>query len=114
MIKPLEIVRGTTNTFGITVTDSEGNAMTLSSGQVLVFGLKRKPYNEERALVKKITHTIGAGEYYLELEPEDTAELDPGPYLYDVSLQSGDAFYSVIEPSPFLIKPNVTQIGDGT
>lgn len=112
--KPLEIVRGTTNAFGLALTNRETGAdYTLETGEVLVFGLKVDENADERILVKKITNAAN-GEYYLELEPADTADLTPGFYYYDVSLQHGSTvLYNVIEISPFLIKPNVTKLGDG-
>lgn len=113
-MEKMEIVRGTTNSFALAVTDkATGNPYTLETGQVLVFGLKLGKTDEERMLVKKITHTVN-GEYYLELAAADTADLEPGLYYYDIGMQHGDSvFYNVIEASPFVIKPNITKLGDG-
>lgn len=110
----IEIVRGTTNTFGITVKDDNGNDFTLKSGQVLVFALKKRPKDEETVLVKKVTNRI-EGVYYLEIAPEDTADLESGKYFYDVGMQQGaDVFYNIIESSVFDIKPNISKLGDGS
>lgn len=107
----LEIVRGTTNSFGITVTDENGVDYTLGNDQALVFGMKME--DGETVLLKKITEAVN-GKYYLELTPKDTADLPPGIYFYDVGLQHGTSiFYNVIEASPFIIKPNITKLGDG-
>lgn len=111
MKQSVEIVRGTTNTFGIAVTDADGEAYTLTGQEFLVFGLKRNRLNNDRVLTKKITN-LADGVYYLELTPEDTAGLEPGKYFYDVGLQSGSLFYPVIELSEFLIKPNAAKSGD--
>lgn len=109
----LSIVRGTSNSFGITVTDAEGDVFTLETGQVLVFALKKRPTDEERVLVKKITNTVN-GEYYLELSPSDTADLTPGKYFYDVGMQHGASnFYPIIKASVFEIEPNISKLGDG-
>lgn len=113
MKQPMKIIRGTTNAFGISITDENGAPYTLETGQVLVFALKRNDEDMERVLVKTIARTAN-GEYYLELEPRDTADLDCGMYFYDVGLQHGSGiFYNVIEASPFMILPNITQLGDG-
>ena len=113
MSQHLRIVRGTSNAFGISVTDEKGNPYTLTEDQVLIFGLKCDEYSDERVLVKKITNAVD-GEYYLELTPKDTADLEPGRYFCDVGMQQGDGvFYNVIECRPFFIAPNVTQLGDG-
>lgn len=110
----ISIVRGTTNSFGIAVTDEDGTPYTLETDQVLVFGIKKKPTDLERVLVKTITHTVN-GEYYLELTPADTRDIEPGKYFYDVGMQQGESvFYNVIEASVFEIKPNITELGDGS
>lgn len=111
---PLEIVRGTNNAFGLTITNEENDEeYILENGQALVFGLKMNPLDEQRILTKKITNSVD-GAYYLELVPSDTENLPIGMYYYDVGLQSGPSvFYNVIETSPFKIKPNVTKLGDG-
>lgn len=114
MVEEMSIVRGTTNFFSVTVTDEDGNEYTPEESQVLVFGLKRNKLDENRVLVKKIT--LGTGSrHYLELSPDDTSGLEPGLYYYDISMQQGqNIFYNIVEASPFLIKPNVTKLGDGS
>lgn len=115
MKQDIEIVRGTTNSFGILIADTDGSIFTLGDDQTLVFAVKKQPKDEERVLVKKITTMVdSSGVYLLELFPADTAELEPGRYVYDVGLQDGsDDFYNVIKTSAFDILPNVTQLGDG-
>ena len=109
----IKIVRGTTNAFGLALTDGNGAPYTLEMGQVLVFALKVGKTDEQRVLVKKITSAVD-GEYYLELSPADTADLEPGKYYYDIGLQHGKSvFYNVIQASPFTILPNITKLGDG-
>lgn len=110
----MSIVRGTTNAFGLSLKRKDtGESYTLATGEVLLFGLKMNLKDQASIFTKKITNAVG-GEYYLELEPTDTQDLPPGQYYYDVCLQSGSTvLYSVIEPSPFLIKANVTKLGDG-
>ena len=110
----IEIVRGTTNSYGITLTDKDGRLFTLEADQVLVFAVKKRPKDIERVLVKQIINTVN-GEYYLELSPEDTAGLEPGKYFYDVGLQQGaTVFYNIIEASVLDIKPNISELGDGS
>lgn len=114
MGEEMSLIRGTTNSFGVTVTDEEGNEYTLEEDQVLVFGLKRNEFDENRVLVKKITRRSN-GEHYLEISPADTANLEPGTYYYDIGMQQGEnVFYNVVESSKFIIKPNVTKLGDGS
>ena len=110
---PLEMVRGRTKAWGLQVKDDDGSALVLEEGQQLIFGLKKNENDENCVLTKVITNSID-GEYYLELQPADTASLAPGRYYYDVSLQQGETvLYTVVEISPFIIKHNVTKLGDG-
>lgn len=108
----LSIVRGTTNSFAITIKNANGGDHTLEQDQYLVFGLKRNEMDENRVLIKPITRTT-SGEHYLELEPKETENLEPGIYYYDVGMQQGSSiFYKPIEATPIRIKPNVTKLGD--
>lgn len=112
MRQDIEIVRGTSNMFGISVTDKDGIPVSLEEGQAFVFGLKRGRLDSERVLIKEIKHAVD-GMYYLELSPDDTCDLECGKYFYDVGMQQGrSVFYNVIELSEFLIKPNATKCGD--
>lgn len=114
MKNELSIVRGTTNAFGLAIEYANGDQFTIEDGQVLVFGLKRKPKDEECVLIKKIEHSVD-GTFYLELEPSDTADLESGTYFYDVGLQQSDTvFYNIISCSVFKILPNITELGDGS
>ena len=112
MARILEIVRGTTNTFNIAVTDADGNPYTLESGEVLVFGIKDKPYRDEAVVVKKVTSGTD-GVYAVTLHVEDTINLKYGEWFYDVGIRSGNDYHSVIEPSLFKIKANATKWSDG-
>lgn len=114
MKQPISIVRGTTNAFGISVVDEDGNPVTLKEDEVLVFAVKENPTDQSRLFTKKITN-VAEGDYYLELTPEDTLYIDSGRYFYDVGLQKGTTiFYNVVEASLFEIRPNITELGDGS
>lgn len=112
MQQKISIVRGTTNTLNITVLDASGNPYNLSGGEAIVFGIKQQ--RSEDCLVVKRIATGSDGKYAVTLNPNDTLELAPGRYLYDVGLQSGNCYYNVIRPSNFEILENVTAWGDGT
>lgn len=109
----IEIVRGTTNTFQISVVDSSGAPYNLGSGERIVFGIKRNPEKEETPLVAITAEIIGEGLFSVKLCPEHTAPLECGRHFYDVSLDDGTDFFNVIEPSPFNIVANVTHRGCG-
>lgn len=111
MAQRIEIVRGTTNTFAITVTDANNELYTLASAEKIKFGIKRKKEDADPIFVKTAI-TGENGLYVITLAPSDTAELPYGKYLYDVGLQSGGAYHSIIEPTVFEILPNVTEWGE--
>ena len=111
----LSIVRGTSNVFGLAITNADGTPFVLEDNQTLVFAVKRKLKDEDRVLIKKVTHSVEEGTFYLELFPSDTMDLDIGKYYYDVGLQYGESgFFNVIEASVLEIKANVSKLGDGS
>lgn len=110
----IEIVRGTTNTFSITLTDANDALYTLASGEVLVFGIKKTPELDADPIVKKIATSGTDGVYSVTIDPADTSGLPIGSYWYDVGVQSGTKYFNIIKPSPFKIGKNVTKWGDGS
>jgi hypothetical protein len=107
MVQKIEIIRCTTNTIQVSVSDASGIPYNLGVDEKIVFGLKVKPGDEDLLLVKTAT-PLGAGQFQIVLCPEDTEALAPGRYSYDVGLDTGADFFNVIEPSPFVIEANVT------
>lgn len=108
----VEIVRGTTNTFEITVTNAFGELYELGTNEKLLFGVKRNHDDTEYIFVKTVK--IGNnGVYTVVVHPEDTEKCDCCKYFFDVSIQSGNNFYNIIEASSFHIKKNITKWGCG-
>lgn len=113
MEQKIEIVRGTSNTISIAVTDANGDPYTLATGETLLFGVKEDPGDKDPLIIKPVTSGT-EGVYIVELAPSDTIELEYGRLVYDVGLQSGEDYFNIIETGPFVIKPNVTKWGDGS
>jgi hypothetical protein len=105
------MVRGTTLSLALSVQDSDGNDYTLQTGEVLRFGVKKKPEDADYLFVKEAGHTDTDedGKYVFTVEPSDTEDKPFGCYYYDVGLQSGENYYNVIEASNFKIAFNVTE-----
>lgn len=112
MAQKIEIIRGTSNTFSIEVSDVYGRPYVLEDGESIIFGIKKKPEDDRVIFVKTATASEVEGNYIVSIEPADTAELDCGRYAYDVGLKTATGFFNVIEPNPFMIQPNVTSRGD--
>lgn len=107
MAQKIKIVRGTTNDFEVSVVDSEGGAFTITGGERIVFGIK-KSLDDENTLFEKLAEVISPGVFGFRVSPEDTETLECGRYYYDVGLQAGTDYFTIIEPNPFDIIPNVT------
>ena len=112
MVQKIEVIRGTSNPFEITITDANHNLYTLGAGEKVLFGVKKDPDDQEYIFLKTIT-TGTNGVFAVTVDPEDTADIAPGYYFSDVGLQAGNDYFNVIEPSPFDILQNVTKWGDG-
>lgn len=110
MTQKIEIIRGTSNTMRLTVEDSGGNLYNLGSNEKIVFGVKQRPEDPGRVITKTAS-ILGEGLFEVCLCPEDTGGLAPGKYVYDVGLDNGTDFFNVIEYSPFILIPNVTEKG---
>lgn len=113
MAQKIEIIRGTSNTFSIDVSDADGRPYVLADGESIIFGIKKKAEDAEAIFVKNATASEVEGNYVVSIAPSDTENLDCGRYAYDVGLKTGTDFFNVIEPNPFMIQPNITSRGDG-
>jgi hypothetical protein len=109
MQQPLDVIRGTTGIFTLTIKTKSGATYTPPSSSTLRFGVKKKPSDTSCIFVKDvvgssavngvITFTIGWG---------DTINLPFGCYWYDIGLLYGSAYYNIIECSPFRVNYNIT------
>lgn len=111
MKQDIEIVRGTTNTFEVLITDNDGEPYQLSSNDKVYFGIKRKPTDLEPIFSKEGINGED-GQCVIILKPEDTINLAGGRYYYDVGLQHGIDFFNIIPLSILDIIHNVTSRGD--
>lgn len=109
---PLSIIRGTTTTLLFEVLLPNDSVYELQEGEFLKFTVKKDLYSPVISLYKELTMAqFENGEYVLMLTPSDTKDLDFGVYYYDVGLQSGASFFSVIECSEFIVNYNASEVG---
>lgn len=109
---PLDMVRGDSLPLGLTATDENGNLITISAAEKILFGLKKDTRDETCLFTRQAVATGEAGRYTITLYPEDTENLAPGVYKYDVSLHSAGEIFHIIWPSDFTVVGNVTGRGD--
>lgn len=77
----ITLVRGDTLTAKVNI-QCDGEAYELREGDSVRFALK-KSYNSKEEIIRK---AIPADTMLLTLDPEDTAQLDGGVYVYDIEL----------------------------
>ena len=91
--------------------DSESIKVTCSElchpGDALTLTVRQSP--EDPVEMQKTVTEFPGGEAVIFIDPEDTAPLDFGDYVYDVQWTRGDGTVTtVIEPSRFRLKEEVT------
>lgn len=110
MKQDLSVIRGTTNTFNISVSNSEGEPYILHTGEKLLFGVKLNPDDENYAILKTLTSENEIdGVYKFVIQPEDTIALPCYGYYYDVGLQTDEGYFNIIECSEFNLVQNITK-----
>lgn len=99
----INMIRGDSGVFTITITDTDGTPVELTDGDVLTFTLRRAARNPAIVLQKIIV----GGE--LNIKPSDTEGLAFGAYVYDIELRRADGYVdTVIPPHKFLLMEEVT------
>lgn len=110
MRQPVAMIRGTTHILNISLSDSSNGSYALPAGEVLRFGVKKRPADRVYLIKKELTSAnYENGVYVLILSPSDTEDLPFGRYYYDVGLQNGASYFNVIECSEFDILYNITE-----
>lgn len=98
----IELTRGDSAAFNISIKDADGDEYTLQDGDELLFTIKKNVNTNEIILQKSGTH--------IEIQPEDTEGLSYGDYVYDVQLTIAEdgRVDTIITPSKFRIREEVT------
>lgn len=110
--QPISLVRGSSKSIHIMLTDANGEPYELAPGEVLRFAVKRSENDTKCELVKEISsNEYEDGKYILNLTPKDTLDFkSTGDYYYDIGLQIGAEYLVVIESSPFTLRPNISSV----
>ena len=109
MKQTIDIIRGTSKTVNITVSNSDGTPYELQSEEMLRFCVKRCHEDETCVIEKELTSIhYNDGVYMLHLSPSDTEQLEAGRYFYDCGLQVGGEYYMIIERSLFNVLPSIS------
>lgn len=91
--KNIEMIRGDTLAFDLTLTD------VVATVETIFFSCKRKAADPEYVFQKSLEDGItevDTMKYRIRVAPEDTADLDPGRYDYDLQLGLGADIYTIL------------------
>ena len=102
----LEIVKCTSHNFAIEITDPSGAPYAPRTGDVVIFGIQKRSTRE--ILIVKTAKVEPSGMVNITFKPEDTKELRPDRYFYDVGLKTGNDYYMIVPLSEIVIRENVT------
>jgi hypothetical protein len=103
----ISLTKGDTAHLSVEITNSpSGEAYTILADDVVILTIKKQAYETAPIMLQK--KVVGSGN--IALAPEDTAEMAPGNYKYDVELRSGADVYTVIQCSEFTLLPEVTTL----
>lgn len=107
------IVRGDTLTLSISeIKMSDGSPYTLKDTDIIYLDVKKNSIDKTAVFRKSVTAAdYVEGVLPVTVLPEDTVNLSPGDYYFDVRLfMDDDNIYTIIPMSKFRIVRNVTDI----
>lgn len=110
----LSMVRGDTLETTLTFTDADDNVIDITDWTIF-FTVKKEEYltdddDSEAEISKSETITDGtSGQYTLTIDPEDTEEVDPGLYVYDIQIKKDDGSIQTVVIGNFEIIQDVTK-----
>ena len=99
------LTRGDTAHLGVRIAnEATGDAYEVKDSDTLILTVRKQAYEASPVLLQKTVK----GSSEIHLTPEDTAQLTPGSYKYDVELRTGADVYTVIQCSEFKLLAEVT------
>lgn len=106
--KDLSMVAGDSACLQI-VLKKDGQIRPFGEGDIVFLSIKKSLKDSVYILQKRSTDFNQDGIARIELAAEDTRDLPPYKYLYDIQVNfaNGDV-KTIVEPSRFILKPGVT------
>lgn len=102
------MIAGDSETVTVAIADVDGDPFLLTTGDKIYFTVKRLSSDAENA-VQIIVDSFTDGVATVEIEPDDTEELNGG-YVYDIQLTDKNGkVITIIEPSAFIVVRGVTE-----
>lgn len=97
------LTRGDSAIFTLSITENDGNEYTPQDGDEITFTVKANTETRDILIQKD------ASSGKIEIQPEDTENLEYGSYVYDVQLKKADGYVdTIITPHEFKLEEEVT------
>ena len=101
----IRLTKGDTAHLSVDIANAAtGEKYKMRPNDQLFLTIRKQYYKNAPVLVQK--KLIASHDFTL--LPEDTKDIAPGTYYYDVELRTGDEVYTVIQCSDFVLLPEVT------
>lgn len=102
-LQKVKLTRGDTATMLVQIYDLEEKLYEIQPGDIITFTL-RKSSKSEVCLTKEATE-----DHYIIINSEDTINLSPGLYKYDLQLTTNEGFvYTIIQNNYFELLSEIT------
>lgn len=111
MADNLKVARGRSRTFKLELLDEDDNFYSLAGDEKIIFGVKKNPAIDAEFVILKTVTNGTDGVFKIKINPEDTNNLIPGEYFFDIGLQSGADYFPIVDTERFEITQNVTEWG---
>lgn len=93
----MELVQGDTGTFSFSLLNKNTGEQFVQDGDLISFTIK-KIVDKSEILRKEIT-SFPDGVIVIPLPPEETAEIEPGNYIYSLRLERKDGNVDTLNPN---------------
>lgn len=101
--KKIILTKGDTATIYVEVKDLDGNSYEWVDGDIVTLTVKKTPSSDVSL------HKVATDDHYIIIDHDDTSNLKPGLYVYDVQLQSGNNIYTIVPMSYFELRNEVSK-----
>lgn len=105
----LSMMRGDSDSLTVNCMDGD-IPRPFEDGDIVGFTV-RYGYDTQPPIIEKTATTFRDGAAVFDFAPEETQELQPGKYIYDIQLtESNGRVTTIIEPSNFELRGDVTHV----
>ena len=104
----ITLTRGDTASIVLSITDSDGTAVPLVSGDTVYFTVKKTATTTKKS-IQKVIDEFDTGSAQIDILATDTKMMDFGEYVYDIQVNrhADDSVSTVIGPAKFILAEEV-------